>query len=228
MKHNLHRTSTSAAAILAGGLLFTGPASAAVVFSEDFEGGTNIFGMGTYTYTQGYTQPNTGVPDGGLQYAHGSAAASAVFSGGDVSLITGGITGAAIDAGNANFSFSAQFSGFLTQGDHAELQVDFLNSANVIIGAPVLLGGAAFVAALPHGQFGSYTDAAAWAPDTRLGTVPVGARSIRLNINETRLAGNASDGYIDNVVLNVNVVPEPTTMTMSGLAAFALLRRRRR
>src|SRR5215217_2138753 len=65
--------SASAAAILAGGVLFSGPASAALIFSEDFEAINNAFGMSTYAYSQNYTLPNSLTPPGDVKYATSGA-----------------------------------------------------------------------------------------------------------------------------------------------------------
>src|SRR5690242_19517589 len=70
MKRKLRRPpspTASAASLLAGGVLFTGPASAAVLLNEGFEG-VNVFGMPTYLYSQNYTLPNSLTPGGDLRY----------------------------------------------------------------------------------------------------------------------------------------------------------------
>jgi hypothetical protein len=223
---------TSAAAILTGGLLFTGPAHAALVFSEGFEGGggagNNAFSMPIYTYASNYTLTNGLTPAGGLNYGTGTALATNAFTGGSHSLTIGGITGVQIDAGLANYDFSAQFSTYRLQNDHSELQVQFLDGSNAPVGGLITFGGAAFVSSLPRGDNGAFLDAAAWGTDARTGLVPAGARSLSVQVFATRLAGSASDGYIDNVLLQVNVVPEAGTVTLTGLAAALLMSRRRR
>jgi uncharacterized protein (TIGR03382 family) len=220
----------SAAAILAGGVFFTGPATAAVIFSENFEG-VNVFGMNTYTYAQNYTMPNAA---GDVAYGNGGAGVNGgvstnSFPGGNISLTgASGVSAAQIDAGLVAYDFSGQFTSWLTQGDWAELVVTFMDSSNAVIGTPVVLGGQAFTLALATGDNGRYTDAREWGTDTRTGTVPAGARSLSPVINATKVPdGTAIDGYVDNISLSVNVIPEPGTLTLAGLAGLALLRRRR-
>jgi len=219
----------SAAAILAGGVFFTGPTSAAVIFSEDFEG-VNAFSMSTYAYSQDYTLPNL---SGGLLYGNGGTGPAGggtnTFQGGNVSLTgASGVSAAQIDGGLAGYDFRGQFSTWTFQGDWAELSVTFKDASNAVIGAPVLVGGMLFTAALGFGPNSKYTDAREWGADSRTGTIPAGARSVDIAINSTKTPdGNANDGYVDNISLGVNVIPEPATISLAGLAGLALLRRRR-
>src|SRR5262245_27623465 len=115
MKKSPSSSFSPAAAILTGGLLFTGPASAVTIFSEGFEGGPgpgNIFAMPIYTYAQNYTQTNALTPPRGANYGTGPAAASATLTAGSRTLLTGGISAAQIDAGSVGYDFSAQFSSY--------------------------------------------------------------------------------------------------------------------
>jgi MYXO-CTERM domain-containing protein len=223
--------SSSAAAILAGGVLFTGPASGAVIFSEGFEG-VNAFGMGTYAYASNYTQPN---PAGGLLYGKAGAGipgqvSTNSFPLAPISLTAGsGVSAAQIDSGSAAYDFRGQFSSYLSQGDWAEINITFKDGANAPIGSPVLLGGQAFTLALPTAPFGNYADARAWGESAFQGIIPAGARTIDVVLSGTKVAGGtAIDGYVDNVNLSVSPVPEPATCTLAGLAGLLFLRRRRR
>src|SRR5262245_14729108 len=88
-------------AILAGAFSFAGSVGAATLFSENFEGVSNIFSAPTYAYSMNYTLAN-GL-GGGLKYMHGGpgvtgSVSTSIFaaSTSPVSLLTGGITGAAI------------------------------------------------------------------------------------------------------------------------------------
>jgi hypothetical protein len=228
-------STASAAAILAGGVLFTGPACAAVVFTENFELGGNAFGIGTYAYSQNFTMPNYLAPAGGLAYGNpgaGStgAVSTSTFPLAPISLTTGsGVSAAQIDSGAAAYDFRAQFSTWRFQGDWSEVSVTFKDSANAAIGTPVILGGEAFTAALGAGQNPNYADARAWGESILQGIVPAGARTIDVSFNATKVPdGTNIDGYLDNVSLSVAPVPEPATITLSGFAALAWLRRRRR
>jgi uncharacterized protein (TIGR03382 family) len=219
-----------AAAILAGGVFFTGPASAAIIFSENFEG-VNAFGMPTYTYAQDYTLPNAA---GGLVYGHGGAgpngtgnAGTNTFQGGNVSL-TAAVSAAQIDAGLGAFDFRGDFSTWTMQGDWAELSVTFKDALDAPIGSPVLIGGMAFTAALAAGPNSKYTDAREWGTDIRTGTIPAGARSVDIVVTSTKTPdGLNTDGYVDNISLDASAIPGPATVALAGLAGLALLRRRR-
>ena len=152
-------TLTSAAAILAGGVLFTGPANAGVIFSEDFEG-VNAFGVGTYAYSDNYTFPNYLTPAGGVLYGKMGAGINGqvstnMFPLPPISLTVGsGVTSAQIDSGSASFNFRGQFSTYRSQGDYAQLSITFKNASDVPIGAPLILGGQSFTAALASGALG--------------------------------------------------------------------------
>jgi MYXO-CTERM domain-containing protein len=228
------RHSCSTAAILAGGVLFTGPASGAVIFTEGFEG-VNAFGMGTYAYASNYTQPNTLTPPGGLFYGKAGAGTPGQVSTNNfplapISLTAGsGVSAAQIDSGSAAYDFRGQFSSYLSQGDWAQVSITFKDGANAAIGSPVILGGEVFTQALPTAPFGNYADAKAWGESAFQGVVPSGARTIDVVLSGTKVAGGtAIDGYVDNVSLSVSPVPEPATFTLAGLAGLLLLRRRRR
>ena len=222
-------------AILAGSLTFMGTAQAVTVVSEDFEGASNIFGAGTYNYSQNYTMPNLLSPGGGLQYMKGGAGVTGsvstnTFLGGSHSLLAGGITAAQIDSGLVTYNLSSQFSTYRLQGDYATLFVQFLDSASSPLGARLSLGGSAFTSALGSGNNGSYPDARDWGADSLAGIVPAGARSAEVSIQAVKVdVGTAIDGYVDNVNISINVVPEPGVAGLFALAGglLALVRRRR-
>ena len=237
MKKKLPRSSSStacAAAILAGGVLFTGPAAnAAVVFSEDFEL-ANAFGMPTYAYSQNYTMPNALPPGGGLLYATSGLGINGQVSTNNFPLLTpisltvgSGVTAAQIDAGQATYDFRAQFSTFRLQNDWAQVAVTFRDGLNTQLGEPVIVGGEAFVTGLAQGQFGNYPDARAWGESVLQGVIPSGARTLEVIVSGTKTPGGAAiDGYVDNIYLSV--IPEPTTFALSAVAGLACLLRRRR
>jgi len=122
-----------------------------------------------------------GVAIGGLQYlrpypagAYGIALSSDTVTQ-TVSLTTSTtLTPAKIDSGLGTFTMSAWFSSYLTQGDYSDLTLTFLNSSTNVVGTPIALGGSNFVAALPTGQYGKYSDAKSWGQDLQTGTIPPG------------------------------------------------------
>jgi len=225
----------SGLAILAGSLTFMGSAEAASIVSENFEGPSNVFGGGTYNYAQNYTMPNLLSPGGGLKYMNGGAGINGAvstnnFSTGNLSLLSGGITGAQIDGGLISYNLYSQFSTYRLQGDYATLFLQFFDAGSSPLGPRVAIGGAAFTAALVSGNNGSYPDARNWGADSLAGLVPAGARFAGLTIQEIKTpGGTAIDGYVDNVSFSINAVPEPGTAGLLGLGAglFALMRRRR-
>lgn len=228
MKRRLHTSSTTAAAILAGGFLFSGSVSAAIVFSEDFEGGTNQFGMPTYAYSQNYTQPNGLTPAGGLNYAHGGAGVSGsastnFFGPVSANIVTLELPTEAIDSGLGTYNFYAQFSTYLAQNDHAEITLTFKDGANADVGSPLVIGGSAFVTGLGSGGSGRE-----WGAHSLSGAIPAGARSASILLAQTKTPGGTNiDGYVDNISLNVQPVPEPGTASLLLLGVAGLLRRRR-
>ncbi|MEM9262428.1 MAG: PEP-CTERM sorting domain-containing protein [Pseudomonadota bacterium] len=69
------------------------------------------------------------------------------------------------------------------------------------------------------------TDGFDWNLYTDLRAVPVNTRSIQVTITATRLGGASSDGFIDEVSLQV--VPEPASAALLAAGCLALGRRRR-
>lgn len=69
------------------------------------------------------------------------------------------------------------------------------------------------------------TGAFDWTEFSQNGIVPVGARQVEIELDSRRSAFNSSDGFIDNV--SFQLVPEPSTTILGGLASLFLLRRNR-
>lgn len=219
--------SSRAAAILAGGLIFSAPASGAIIFTEDFEGATNQFGMSTYAYSMNYTQPN--YADGGLNYGHGGNGVAGTVSTNtfgplSASLLVDGLTIGLIDAGLGTYSFSAQFSTYLEQNDFAEISVIFKDETSADLSEPVVLGGSALVTSL----VADGTGLRYFGSQGNSGSIPVGARSVSILMAQTKTpTGLNIDGYVENVVLNAQAVPEPGTAALILFGVAGLLRRRR-
>jgi hypothetical protein len=225
---------TSAAAMVAGGLFGTGDAQAQPLGTnlitnpsfEDAAGGavTGWNGaIGTYLYSQFYTTNNI-PPSAGLRYLHGPAAATGNTNQ-TVNLLTAGFSAAQLDSGLLRYNLSAWFSTYRTQNDNAAITLQFLNASSAPIGTSNTIGGQTFVSGLgrgpnqPGGPAGSLPDAADWGQDATNGLIPVGTRSVVVNIDHTRLAGNAADSYTDVLSFSLTAVPEPGTLVLTGAVA---------
>ena len=228
-------------AVLAGGLAFVGTAEATeLILDGSFEntkpsnspiirvGGKTTPGVGggwstfsTYLYSTLYTMPGpTGSGDAFLRpYAAGTAGIS---QSSDhvvqlVSLTTGtGLTTTKIDAGSGLFKFSAWFSSYLTQGDYSDVTLEFLDASNQVLAAAPApdLGGLDFVGAIPTESNAKYSNAKDWAQDLQAGTIPAGARTARVSIQSTSVAGSP-DGYVDLVSLDVS----DASLTIPGVGS---------
>ncbi|RYZ85129.1 MAG: PEP-CTERM sorting domain-containing protein, partial [Proteobacteria bacterium] len=81
----------------------------------------------------------------------------------------------------------------------------------------------AFVTALAGG-----TGNRDWGSASQDGLVPAGARELIVTLAETKTAEGAYiDGYVDNVRLDMNVVPEPSSALLGLAGGLILLRRRK-
>ncbi len=226
-------------AVLAGGLVFMGPAEATELIQDgSFEnttkssnpivkiGGIVNPGVGqgwstfsTYLYSTLYTLPGpTGsgnaylrpYPSGDHGIPHSSDTVKQ-----SVSLTTGTtLTPAKIDAGSATFTMSAWFSSYIEQGDYSDLTLQFLSDTDQAVGAPVALGGNDFVTAIPVAMNSKYPDAKDWAKDTQTGVIPSGARKAQVTIHSTSASGSP-DGYVDLVSFDV----EDTSLNVPALTA---------
>ena len=132
----------------------------------------------------------------------------------------------AIDTGRASFDLSAYLGGYASQDDNAVLTASFLDTGFAALSS-VSIGP---VTAADRGSLTglSFRDA--------LGVVPVGTRSILIDILFTRVEGSSNDGYADDLSLVLAApsvtaaVPEPQSWAMmfAGLGVVAALQRRRR
>src|SRR6266496_6232844 len=162
----MNKTSRRGLAILAGGLSFVGAANAielvidgsyesavggnVSVGGDDnagFDGGWTHFS--TYNYSLNYTQPG---PSGlGLKYLRPYAGGGGSQVVTQTNTLARAITTAQIDASTGQYTFSAWFSTYVGNNDYSDLTLQFLDATTNVIGSPVAIGGAAFVAALPGG-----------------------------------------------------------------------------
>jgi hypothetical protein len=219
--------------VIAGGLMFVGQAEAAPIVDESFEESpSSVFGaFSSYGYAENYTSTNI-APDAGLRYFTGTTGLATQTHHGSVPLtgVTNGVPAAAIDAGLANYNLSAWFSTYADQTDFSQVTLLFKNAAGEDVGEPVTIGGQDFINNLgfgPNGaDVGGFRD---FALDSASALIPAGARTADLSIFTQRNQGNAADGYLDVLRLDVSVVPEPGAASLSAFAAALVgLRRRRR
>lgn len=177
---------------------WTGDASDtfAYAYSLGYSGNPAPPGSGTYHFTGGF---NTAVDQ--VQMAQTI----------DVST---GATAGAIAAGTAQYNLGAYFSTYRQQSDFSIVRALFLDDGGTGLGSAEV-GGAEFRATLPLGLPQGGSDQVAWGLDTTLGTIPIGTRSVVIQILAAVGTTN-HDGYVDLVDFSISsvVVPEPG----SGLA----------
>ncbi|RYD24182.1 MAG: hypothetical protein EOP88_01165 [Verrucomicrobiaceae bacterium] len=225
-----HHSLPQMARILTLALATTAVSGAATLINEGFEGGTNVFNLPTYAYTDGYTLTNTLSPTPGLRYAHGgnpapgnNVAYTQTFSIPTLMLASFGFTTEQIDAGTVAFNIASQFSTYQGQNDHAVISLQFRDGSSQPLGSAFQIGGSAFVTALAGG-----TGNRDWGNATLEGFVPTGARELVVTLAETKTPQGAYiDGYVDNVRLDMNVVPEPGSAMLGLVGGLILLRRRK-
>ncbi len=199
-------------AILAGGLSFVGSASALdIVIDGSYETSlTNLVGIvGTggdsgagidggwtaftsYAYSANYTQ--AGPSGSGQVYLRPYSPNQTVSQ---IDSLTRAITTAQIDGSQGQYNVSAWFSTYHGNNDYSDLTLQFLDEFQAPIGAPVALGGVAFVTALPGGS-----ENRAWGQDTKAGLIPAGARFASITTASTAQSGQP-DGYVDLVSLDI-------------------------
>lgn len=203
---------------------------AATLINEGFEGGSNVFGMPTYAYTEGYTLTNTLTPSPGLRYAHGGNPAGGnnvvftqTFSIPTLMLASFGFTNEQIDAGTVAYDFASQFSTYQNQNDFAVISLLFRDGTSQAIGSAIEIGSSALVSGLAGG-----TGSRDWGSASQGGFVPAGAREVVVTLAETKTPQGAYiDGYVDNVRLDINVVPEPGSLMLCLAGGTLFLRRKK-
>ena len=231
-------------AVLAGGLAFVGGADATeLIVDGSFENTTSVsdtvrsggvenpgVGQGwsvfsTYLYSTQYTFPGPANSGAGFlrPYApnvFGVPRSSEVVTQLVSLTASTGLTGDEIDNGLGQYTFSAWFSSYLTQGDFSTVKVEFIDDVGQIIaGDPIELGGLAFVGNITTGNNGRYPDAKQWAQDTRTGTIPTLARTALVTAAAGTPRSGAPDGYVDLVSLDVEDITSQVPRVVSAIPA---------
>ncbi len=171
-------------------------------------------GAGDYANGGSYTGP--AYTGGGSFYFTGGSAnaaqglANALTQTIDVST---GDTGAAIAAGTAFVNLSAIFSGYSVQDDHGLVTVEQLDSGGGVLASTTITPGG---------------NVQAWTSLSDSAAVNTNTTAIRVSVYASAaFAGGSSDGYVDNVDVQISNVPEPGSLALLGLGGLAILRRRR-
>jgi hypothetical protein len=115
----------------------------------------------------------------------------------------------------ANVSFWEQGLNQGSTSDHAYVSLSFLN------GTGTVLQTVATPAVDAHNG--------AWQQYSGSFAIPTGTAQIAYTMNFVRAVGSDLDGYVDNNVLTVSAVPEPSAALLmaAGLLSLSVLKRRR-
>jgi hypothetical protein len=233
----------SAAAILAGGMMFSGAASAAIIVNQDFDANTTGFGdFSTYNHSQTYYSGNDIYGNSSSEHYGWAPGTSGLNSTETVDLTTLHSV-ADIDAGNVALTASTWLAGY-GDGDHGVLEVSFFTSSdgtgtatssfmfNPGTGAaPDYWVGSADAAGAPDPSIANTTGN--WSYFINTVGVAAGTRSVSVawlgyrGGNPGTGGSNGNDAYADDILVQTDVVPESSVLTLGGLALLGLLRRRR-
>lgn len=139
-----------------------------------------------------YSDP--GPVDRGLNFFAGGPdnASSSATQSIDLSPFAG-----SIDAGTATFALAGYLGGYSSQGDNAQLTVEFRAGNGSAIGS-------ATIGPVTNVDRGNLTGL---LERSTAGPVPAGARTAVLTLLMTRLAGSYNDGYADNLSFVVTTGP---------------------
>jgi hypothetical protein len=148
----------------------------------------------------------------GVEVSQAIGGGAQLFAGGSESTISYGtqvidVSSAAeeIDGGGIAVNLSAYLGGIDAEGDYAQVSAFFLPaSGGQPLRTPLTVGP---VTAADRGNQTKLLLRSA------LSTLPVGTRRIQITITSTRVDGTYTDGYADNLSLNLAFRPGSTTVT---------------
>ena len=153
----------------------------------DWEGGG-----GAYAYTQEYD--NGEPPDGaGERYFSSNSHDSSISQDIDVSA---GPSGSLIASGTAQYSLTAFFSSYATQGDYGVATIEFREQDTVL-----------------DDDFMEDSDTTLWTRESLTGTIPARTKTVRITLEGVAQEGGP-DGYID--LVDFQVVGEAGPMLQPG------------
>lgn len=121
-----------------------------------------------------------------------------------------------IDEGGLQFQFSAWLGGYDWQNDRMQVSATFRNAAEATLGSVVTLGPVTNE---------ERNDVSSLLFRETSGTLPIGTRSVVIELRAIRDAGTYNDGYADN--LNFTVIPEPSMLAVPFAALLLVMLRRR-
>ena len=174
------------------------------------------------TYEAGGGFPNTSSPGPALRGKNFFAGGPSASESTGTQLISISDLMSSVDAGLITFDLSAYLGGFSSQRDNAILTLNFLDVASGILSAASLGPVSPIDRADVTGMLFRET----------MGAVPIGTRSLQVQLKLTRVDGIFDDGYADNLSLSLATsavgVPEPGTVSISllGLLLVRVARQR--
>lgn len=156
---------------------------------------------------------STAVGGGNNYFAGGPSNAAASAQ----QLINVADLAAAIDGGGLGFAFSALIGGFATQDDNMVISAIFLDAGAATLGTQSL-------GPVTQGDRGGVSNLLLRSVN---GFVPVGTRSIEIDMQASRLQGSYNDGYADNLSLLLagngpTPTPIPGTLLLLGAGLIAM------